>query len=74
MQWVRNLYDWVLKWSESKYGTVALVVMAFAEAAFFRTWCQKKSNTVWHIMFTGIYRWCYVWLWNWILFMVVKSR
>jgi len=35
MQWVRNLYDWVLKWSESKYGTVALVVMAFAEATFF---------------------------------------
>ena len=35
MQWVRNLYDWVLKWSESKYGTIALVVMAFAEASFF---------------------------------------
>ncbi len=35
MQWVRDLYDWVLKWSESKYGTVALVVMAFAEASFF---------------------------------------
>ena len=35
MQWVRDLYNWVLKWSESKYGTVALVVMAFAEASFF---------------------------------------
>ena len=35
MQWVRDLYDWVLKWSESKYGTIALVVMAFAEASFF---------------------------------------
>ena len=35
MQWVRDLYDWVLKRSESKYGTVALVVMAFAEASFF---------------------------------------
>jgi len=38
MQWVRDLYDWVLKWSESKYGTVALVVMAFAEASYYVLW------------------------------------
>ncbi len=35
MKWVRDLYDWVLKWSDSKYGAAALVIMAFAEASFF---------------------------------------
>lgn len=35
MKWVRGLYDWVLKWSDSKYGLAALVIMAFAEASFF---------------------------------------
>ena len=35
MSLIRNLYDWVLKWSESKYGPIALGIMAFAEASFF---------------------------------------
>jgi len=35
MRWLRNLYDWVLKWSNSKYGPLMLGVMAFAEASFF---------------------------------------
>ena len=35
MKWIRDLYDWILKWSDSKYGTVALVVLAFSEASFF---------------------------------------
>ena len=35
MSLIRNLYDWGLKWSESKYGPIALGVMAFAEASFF---------------------------------------
>ena len=35
MTLIRNLYDWVLKWSESKYGPIALGLMAFAEASFF---------------------------------------
>jgi len=35
VKWVRGLYDWVLKWSDSKYGLAALVIMAFAEASFF---------------------------------------
>ncbi len=35
MKWIRQLYDWVLKWSESKYGPHILGVMAFAEASFF---------------------------------------
>jgi membrane protein YqaA with SNARE-associated domain len=35
MKWIRNLYDWVLKWSNSKYGPLMLCLMAFAEASFF---------------------------------------
>ena len=35
MNWLRNLYDWVLKWSNSKYGPFMLGLMAFAEASFF---------------------------------------
>ena len=35
MRWLRNLYDWVLKWSNSKYGPLMLGLMAFAEASFF---------------------------------------
>lgn len=32
---VRRLYDWVLGWASSKWGTVALFVLAFAESSFF---------------------------------------
>lgn len=35
MKLIRKVYDWVLKWSESKYGAVALFVISFAEASFF---------------------------------------
>ena len=35
MRWLRKLYDWVLKWSNSKYGPLMLGLMAFAEASFF---------------------------------------
>ena len=35
MKWVRNLYDWVLSWGESKHGSTALFVMSLAEASFF---------------------------------------
>jgi membrane protein YqaA with SNARE-associated domain len=35
MRWLRNLYDCVLKWSNSKYGPLMLGLMAFAEASFF---------------------------------------
>jgi membrane protein YqaA with SNARE-associated domain len=31
----RRLYDWVLSWADSRYGTWALVVMSFAESSFF---------------------------------------
>jgi len=31
----RRLYDWVLSWAESTWGTVALFVLAFAESSFF---------------------------------------
>ncbi|UCF19537.1 MAG: DedA family protein [Gemmatimonadota bacterium] len=33
--WVRRLYDWVLGWAESAYGSAALFVLAFVEASFF---------------------------------------
>ena len=32
---VRALYDWVLSWADSPYGTWALFVLAFAESSFF---------------------------------------
>jgi membrane protein YqaA with SNARE-associated domain len=32
---LRRLYDWVLSWEKSKYGTAALAANAFAESAFF---------------------------------------
>lgn len=35
MVWMRQLYDWVLSWGESKHGTTALFVMSLAEASFF---------------------------------------
>lgn len=35
LSWPRKLYDWVLKWGESRYGLPALFVLSFAEASFF---------------------------------------
>ncbi len=32
---VRRSYDWVLSWADSKYGAVALALIAFAESSFF---------------------------------------
>lgn len=32
---LRRLYDWVLGWSDNRYGTWALAVLAFAESSFF---------------------------------------
>ena len=32
---VRRIYDWVLGWSESKWGEAALFVLAFSESSFF---------------------------------------
>jgi len=31
----RRLYNWVLSWAETPYGTPALVTMSFAESSFF---------------------------------------
>jgi membrane protein YqaA with SNARE-associated domain len=33
--WVRRLYDWVLSWADSPYGTRALFGISFAESSFF---------------------------------------
>ena len=35
MNIVKRLYDWVLSWSESRWGTLALFLLAFAESSFF---------------------------------------
>jgi len=32
---VRRLYDWVLSWAETRYGTPALFTLAFMESSFF---------------------------------------
>ena len=32
---VRRLYDWVLHWAETPYGTIALIALAFSESSFF---------------------------------------
>ena len=32
---VRRLYDWVLSWAETKYGTPALFILAFLESSVF---------------------------------------
>lgn len=35
MKILRKLYDWVLDWAHSPYGSIALFIIAFAEASFF---------------------------------------
>jgi membrane protein YqaA with SNARE-associated domain len=35
MKLLRKLYDWVLHWSQTPYGSIALFVLAFAESSFF---------------------------------------
>ena len=35
MQSIRRLYDWVLSWAESPYGSWGLFLIAFAESSFF---------------------------------------
>lgn len=32
---VRRLYDWVLRWAKTPYGTWALFILAFSESSFF---------------------------------------
>ncbi len=32
---IRRLYDWVLHWADTRYGTPALFVISFAESSFF---------------------------------------
>lgn len=35
LRWSRSLYDWVLRWGETRYGTTALFFLSMAEASFF---------------------------------------
>lgn len=35
MNWIKNVYQWVLSWAQSPYGAIALFILAFAESVFF---------------------------------------
>ena len=35
MKPLKSLYQWVLSWAESAYGTLVLFLVAFAESSFF---------------------------------------
>jgi membrane protein YqaA with SNARE-associated domain len=35
MNWLKKMYDWVLKWAETPYGPIALFILAFTESVFF---------------------------------------
>ena len=35
MRKIRQLYDWVLGWADSRYGTTALAGLSFCESFFF---------------------------------------
>jgi len=35
MSWLKYIYNWVLKWANTPYGTVALFILAFTESIFF---------------------------------------
>ncbi len=35
LRWMRALYDWVLKWSDSPHSLTALFLLSMAEASFF---------------------------------------
>lgn len=35
MNIIRRMYDWVLRWADSKHSSIALFILAFAEASFF---------------------------------------
>ena len=34
-RFIRFLYDWVLSWAHSRFGTAALATLSFAESSFF---------------------------------------
>ncbi len=34
-RWLRKLYDWTMKWADSRYAVAALCIVAFAESSFF---------------------------------------
>ena len=35
MKWIRKLYDWVLRWAHTPYGSLALFLIAVAESSVF---------------------------------------
>jgi membrane protein YqaA with SNARE-associated domain len=35
MNWLKKIYDWVLKWAQTPHGPIALFILAFTESIFF---------------------------------------
>ena len=35
MNYIRRLYNWVLEWSNTKYGVPALFILSLSESSFF---------------------------------------
>ncbi len=35
MKWIKNIYDWMLSWAETRYASAALFILAFSESIFF---------------------------------------
>jgi membrane protein YqaA with SNARE-associated domain len=61
---LKRLYDWVLSWAESKYGTMALAVIAFAESSFFPVppdilqialSVSKPKKSFWYAFVAGVF-------------------
>lgn len=60
----RRLYDWVLHWAETPYGTPALSVLSFAESSFFpippdplllALSIGKPARALWFALYTSIF-------------------
>jgi hypothetical protein len=49
---IRKLYNWVLHWAETPYGSLALIILAFAESSFFFPQCRQVSRKLhWQYQF-----------------------
>ena len=61
---LKRLYNWVLSWAHSKYGTVALAINSFAESSFFpippdvlqiALSVSKPKKSYWYAFISGIF-------------------
>lgn len=61
---LKRLYNWVLSWAESKYSTLALAILAFAESSFFPVppdvlqialSLSKPKKSFWYAFVSGLF-------------------